>query len=590
MNQNGWHQDPATRELWSLNRRDFLIRASSAAVAVGGLVAGIPLTAHAAPALQPDWRFCGKCNGLFYSGANGCYYRGNQRCPAGDRHNPLGYNFRLLHDIEETPTAQKDWRFCTKCNGLFFSGANGSYYRENQRCPAGDLHNPDPAGYNYVLLHDLTYDLVRRLPGAPRWMTTAPLQRDWRFCTKCNGLFFSGANGSYYRENQRCPAGDLHNPAGYNFVLSHEPVFIRHLGRATTTACMLPPLAFTNVGLGLPNPSYKLPSVGYVRTVVLFADFSDVQASQTPQNVFAVISPNAEKFFADISYGRMCWTLEPHFTWLRLSQLSAHYAEAIRTGEGHQAFIQEAVTLADADVDFSTADSVVVMIPFEATAIRSGPAFGANPGQGYTADGKIFSNGLTSGADLRDWAARGAGFRWLNHESGHTMGLPDLYAFQAANEDDRHRFVGGFGLMGLIDGNAPEYFAFERWQLGWLDDNQIVCLPSGGETVTLTAIELAGGRKAVMVPRSRSRAVVVESRRRLGYDANLAKPGALVYVVDTSVRTGEGPLVIQPALENDPHRDRSPLGVGESITVEDVTIASLSDREDGDVVRVDVTK
>jgi M6 family metalloprotease-like protein len=577
MNNNGWLQDPATREFRLSTRRDFLIRAcSTAAVAVGGLVTGIPLTAytaHAAPTPQQDWRFCGKCNGLFYSGANGCYYRENQRCPAGDRHNPLGYNFLLSYDIEETSTAQKDWRFCTKCHGLFFSGDNGSYHRENQRCPAGELHNPD--GYNFVLSHDIEVP-----PNA---------QKDWRFCTKCHGLFFSGDNGSYHRENQRCPAGDLHNPDGHNFVLSHQRVF-RQLGRATATACLLPPLALTNVGLGLPKPAHRLPSVGYVRTVVLFADFPDVPASQTPQEVFAAISPNAEKFFADISYGRMCWTLEPHLIWLRLSQSSAYYAQGVGTpGQPpdpvrHQEFIQEAVTLADPDVDFSTADSVVVMIPSNATAVGSGPAFGANAGQGYSADGRTFSNGLTSGADMPGW-----GFRWLNHESGHTMGLPDLYA-NPSDAATQHRFVGGFGLMGLISGNAPEYFAFERWQLGWLFDRQIVCLESGDETVTLNAIESTGGRKAVIVPRSRSKAVVVESRRRLGYDVNLVKPGALVYVVDTSVASGQGPLVVHPVLENDPFRDRSPLGVGESTTVEDVRITSLSDREDGDVVRIEVAK
>ncbi len=76
------------------------------------------------------------------------------------------------------------------------------------------------------------------------------------------------------------------------------------------------------------------------------------------------------------------------------------------------------------------------------------------------------------------------GFLWLNHESGHTMGLPDLYAYQydPANYDDQHRFVGGFGLMGYIDGNAPEFFAFERWQLGWLEDSQIICQPEGEQT------------------------------------------------------------------------------------------------------------
>ena len=60
MNHNDRHQDPATKDLWSPTRRDFLLRASSAAAAaVGGLVVGIPLTAdtsHAAPAPQQPVR------------------------------------------------------------------------------------------------------------------------------------------------------------------------------------------------------------------------------------------------------------------------------------------------------------------------------------------------------------------------------------------------------------------------------------------------------------------------------------------------------------------------------------------------------
>jgi M6 family metalloprotease-like protein len=360
-----------------------------------------------------------------------------------------------------------------------------------------------------------------------------------------------------------------------------------------TTACKLRlPPAVNDVGLGFPRLRHRMPSVGNVRTVVLFADFRDVPGAQTPapgsqtaQELFDVISPEAENFFHDISYGRLTWTLVPHFPWLRLSRTSTDYAAAPDSFDGHRNFIQEAVNLAVAqNVDFSTADSVVVMIPSRTTAVRNGPAFTAPAGQGFTAGGRTIDNGVTSGADLPRW-----GFRWLNHESGHTMGLPDLYAFQSANEGDRHRFVGGFGMMGRIDGNAPEYFAFERWQLGWLDDTQIVCLPSGGDTVTLSAIESMGGTKAVIVPLSDSRAVVVESRRRLGHDTNLVNEGPLVYIVDTSLRNGGGPLVIHPVLPNDPNRDRSPLRVGQSLTLEGVTITSLSHREDGDAVRVERT-
>ncbi|HCR70158.1 MAG TPA: hypothetical protein DIW23_01840, partial [Anaerolineae bacterium] len=355
----------------------------------------------------------------------------------------------------------------------------------------------------------------------------------------------------------------------------------------TIGECKKSPVAFTNVGLGIPNPPHKLPTIGNVKTIVLFADFNDAPASQTPEQVFSLISPNAEKFFNDISYGRMNYVLEPYFTWLRLSQPSTYYGEGIRTYDGHLQFLQEAVTLADANVDFSTANSVLVLVPTDAYAVPYGPAFGANPSFGYSADGKTFENGVTSGADLTGW-----GFLWLNHETGHIMGLPDLYAYQydSANYDDQHRFVGGFGLMGFIDGNAPEFFAYERWQMGWLDDEQIFCQTEGEQTVTLSAIETIGGVKAVMIPVSETKVVVVESRRRLGYDANLVKEGALVYTVDTSIYSGEGALVVYPILENDPYRDQSPLTVGESFTIDGVTITVLEATNESDTVQVTINQ
>jgi hypothetical protein len=69
--------------------------------------------------------------------------------------------------------------------------------------------------------------------------------------------------------------------------------------------------------------------------------------------------------------------------------------------------------------------------------------------------------------------------------------------------------------MGYIAGKAPEPLAYERWLLGWLDENQIVCQQTGDETTTVSAIEEQGGVKAVMVPISPTSAVVVESRRAL---------------------------------------------------------------------------
>ena len=368
-------------------------------------------------------------------------------------------------------------------------------------------------------------------------------------------------------------------------IVTVVPTFTPTLEAQPIAACKLQSKAFTNVGLGFPKPLHKLPTFGTVKTIVLFADFPDVPAIQKPEDIFSLISPQAEKFIHDLSYGRMEYVLEPYFVWLRLERPSSHYGDGIRTYGGHLEFIQEAVNLADATVDFSEADSVLVMVPPQATAVGYGPAFGANPSDGYTADGKTFENGVTSGADLPGW-----GFLWLNHETGHSMSLSDLYAYEYdfSNYDDLHRFVGGFSLMGYIDGKAPELFAFERWQLGWLDDEQIFCQQTGEETVTLSAIEIAGGVKAVMVPIDNAKGVLVESRRALGYDKNILKSGALIYTVDTSIASGAGPIVVYPILENDPYRDQSPLAVGESVTVEGVTITVLESIEMSDTVQVTV--
>ena len=80
----------------------------------------------------------------------------------------------------------------------------------------------------------------------------------------------------------------------------------------------------------------------------------------------------------------------------------------------------------------------------------------------------------------------------------------------------------------------------------------------------------------MVVPLTETTALVVESRRILGYDSHLSKEGALVYKVDTSVPTGEGPIVVGSISK--PPDDSALLGPGEvwnwdgySVTVKEVT-------------------
>jgi uncharacterized protein with PIN domain len=125
---------------------------------------------------QPDWRFCGKCHGLFFAPQGN---PANTVCPTdGGTHQPLGWNFILPNDRQgATPAAgQPDWRFCGKCHGLFFAP---------QGNPAGTVCPKDgaphsPQGWNFVL------------PNDHQGATAATGQPDWHFCANCHGLFWNG--------------------------------------------------------------------------------------------------------------------------------------------------------------------------------------------------------------------------------------------------------------------------------------------------------------------------------------------------------------------------------------------------------------
>jgi hypothetical protein len=139
--------------------------------------------------VQADWRFCQKCQSMFFDG-----YPTKGVCPAGGAHSGQGFNFVLPHDVASS-LGQPDWRFCQKCQSMFFDG-----YPTKGVCPAGGTHSAQ--GFNFVLPHDDASSL-----GQP----------DWRFCQKCQSMFFDG-----YPTKGVCAAGGTHSAQGFNFVLPHK--------------------------------------------------------------------------------------------------------------------------------------------------------------------------------------------------------------------------------------------------------------------------------------------------------------------------------------------------------------------------------
>ena len=335
-----------------------------------------------------------------------------------------------------------------------------------------------------------------------------------------------------------------------------------------------------DVSIGFPKIENRIRSTGGVRLGVFFADFPDSVATKSTESVLQMISPESETLFSKMSYGRVAFELVPVHRWLRMSKDSSLYG--ISRGLSfvtHRAFLDEVLRQGTVGLDTTTLDGFIVLTNPDSNAISSSSAFVPNDKYwGIQIGARSWMNGTNlSGLSLRTW-----GFKLMNHEIGHSMGLIDLYAYSGS----AHRFVGGWSLMGLISGHGPEYFAWERWILNWLDDTQVVCLPSGSITATLNAVPLSGGQKMIVAPISDTRAVVVEVRRRVGYDLSLPEEGPLVYLVDTSRQNGDGVINVLPLNDSDLQKTTAPLSIGETLTFEGVSVLYKARTSYGDQITV----
>jgi hypothetical protein len=368
--------------------------------------------------------------------------------------------------------------------------------------------------------------------------------------------------------------------------------------------CKLPDRPLDNPNnywrLGIPRHPGFAPSVGAIQVTVLFVDYSDARATSTPQDVFALLNTsNISQFFSDISYGNAQVDIQPFPKWLNLQQSSIERGADFlnESFENRRIYFQEAITLADPEFDFSETDIILVVRNPDAPDSSATAYSVAEDSLGFQVDGTSIRAALAIGDVLIPGNEEFLRNNYIASQFVAAMTIPSpLFGREVPDDVVRNSTVGAFGVRGFNwdTQHAPGPFAFERWQLGWLQDDQIICHTAGEQTVELSAIENVGGTKAVMVPLGDSCGLIVESRRAVGTDEKLVKQGALVYTVNTGVemsvlpRVYGMPIRVLPANDNDLNRDQAPLALGESLTYSNVTVTNVDERADGDTILVTI--
>ncbi|KAI1653391.1 M6 metalloprotease [Daldinia decipiens] len=314
---------------------------------------------------------------------------------------------------------------------------------------------------------------------------------------------------------------------------------IRPRPRADISTCKLAANSSVYLSTGFGYEGNCAPSTGTLSAFMIFVDFTDQAATETPQSLHDFFLPAAAEWYATSSYGALTLnvTADTSRFYRMPAQADSYGFQRGLTYQMHEKYIQDAL---DAYGKTIPPTDVLYIVPTSnAVAISFSPTF---MGDVKTRAGAyVAKKSVTFGLDAYNtWK-----YLTLNHETGHAMCLPDYYPF---NGSATGLFIGGWDLMGLISGPSPDYFAWDKWRLGWLSDEQVDCVAETGSTThTLTPLEKPGGSKAVVIKHSNTDVLVAELRSASGLDSASCSTGVLLYTVSTITATGQGPVRVLDA-------------------------------------------
>ncbi len=319
---------------------------------------------------------------------------------------------------------------------------------------------------------------------------------------------------------------------------------------AATTCTLSGKRGYNSGNAGPTDYRFYVRPRGAIDVAVIFADFADAPGNGIPtQQVYDSAIPGADAYLRTASHNRMSLRVSVRHGWVRMPWRSSAYGFHKESPPANTDwwYLADAITAANPDLDFSNTDVVIVFASPRVKFI-AGWATILGPRVGFArADGRTLGFGITFGNDMYD--ENGAPYEpeatpSVVHELLHTFGLPDLYRI-GGNELD-------IGVWDPMSEHRAR-FGLTAWhlrKLGWLPARNVTCLERRRSrrprtiTATLRPLGTGIGRQALILPLTRTRAWVIESRQKVGLDREICRPGVLVYSVDAA-RAGDGDAPIR---------------------------------------------
>lgn len=313
-----------------------------------------------------------------------------------------------------------------------------------------------------------------------------------------------------------------------------------------------------------------------VRVLIFPVDFSDLVSNSQDSPDFKSLIRDFEAFYSSQSNNSMkfAWTVSPKFS--RMAKSVESYGMGARGTGNAWSLYNDMHDLAMKNYKREDFDFFIGSAP--TTTLREdiavSPAFGSTELSRWPG---TFLGG--------DYWSNGASWTIPTHEFGHSaLGLADLYNYDAAmlgqaGFAQQFKYMGVYDLMNWAGGTGLEFTSWNRWIGGLITDKQMLCLPDATTTTLLKPIQLVNSEvKGLVIPITKSSAIVIENRAALGFDQRLPEgaQGLIAYFVNTATSSGYGPMeIIRKPGSSDVWFTDNALKVGEVLTHKGYSIKVL---------------